>query len=541
MNSLLKKKLLVSLISIGIAGLGAHAWIKLRGQTSSVSQQSTLQDTFSAQELDQLTAPVALYPDALLSQILMASTWPAQVMQAVQWSHDNPGFAGDAALRKVTKQTWDTSVKSLVAFPDLLVSVGRNPGWMQNLGIAFLNQPDELLASVQRLRLMAQKEGVLKSTPQQKITFQSPSSFTSAGETPLVMIESADPHMVYLPKYDSQEIFTDWEADAYPPVSFITSPSSDYSSSDGDYDTDITIDNDNTYIIEDNNADDQGDDTGGHPHHRRRLILAFGVGVVTAYALYSYIDWPHHDHDHDRHNDDPDRKDHDFIRINTGKVNVINGKKAAAEDGNTVKWQHKSPAQPAGKVLLPALAAENKSIVREQNDVSRQSIGEKLQRSSEAGASGTTHLHQTLVQHLQQTHEHSGQSSPSDENELPQKSKLAKTAQQLADKRNKEDEPQPHPAKQTQAEQQQREVAVPALVEKKQQAEEVRQQAEHEQKEAAAQALAEKKQQAEEARQQAEQEQKEAAAQALAEKQRQEAEKQRAEAAAVAAQEKLRQ
>jgi hypothetical protein len=124
--------------------------------------------------------PIALYPDSLLSQVLMASTYPDNVMQAVQWSQDNPAMKGDAAVQAVASQPWDPSVKSLVAFPALLAMMGENPPWVENLGNAFLAQPHDVMDSVQRLRAIAQQTGTLKSTPQQKVIVTQPHRFRPA-------------------------------------------------------------------------------------------------------------------------------------------------------------------------------------------------------------------------------------------------------------------------------------------------------------------------------------------------------------------------
>ncbi len=103
---------------------------------------------FSTAQIDQWVAPVALYPDALLSQVLMAATYPANVVQAAQWSQDNPTLQGDAAIQAVINQPWDPSVRSLVAFPSLMALMGENPQWVQNLGDAFLAQPKEVMDAV---------------------------------------------------------------------------------------------------------------------------------------------------------------------------------------------------------------------------------------------------------------------------------------------------------------------------------------------------------------------------------------------------------
>ncbi|MFT4291852.1 DUF3300 domain-containing protein, partial [Enterobacter sp.] len=175
--------------------------------------------TYSAAQIDQWVAPVALYPDALLSQILMASTYPSNVIQAAQWSKDNPKMQGDAAIQAVSGQPWDPSVKSLVAFPQLMSLMGENPPWVQSLGDAFLAQPKDVMDSVQRLRLLAQQTGALKSTPQQTVTTEtkpdpaktvtseSTTTTTTATSPTVIKIESADPQVVYIPTYNPNTVY----------------------------------------------------------------------------------------------------------------------------------------------------------------------------------------------------------------------------------------------------------------------------------------------------------------------------------------------
>jgi hypothetical protein len=175
--------------------------------------------------------PIALYPDSLLSQVLMASTYPDNVMQAVQWSQDNPAMKGDAAVQAVASQPWDPSVKSLVAFPALLAMMGENPPWVENLGNAFLAQPHDVMDSVQRLRAIAQQTGTLKSTPQQKVivTPAAPVSASSTAATStthsaapaptqVIKIEPTNPQVVYVPSYNPSTVYGTWPNSAYPPV-----------------------------------------------------------------------------------------------------------------------------------------------------------------------------------------------------------------------------------------------------------------------------------------------------------------------------------
>lgn len=183
--------------------------------TSAVAAPSpvaaTAPPTYTQAQIDQWVAPVALYPDALLSQVLMASTYPTNVIQAVQWSRDHPQLQGDAAVKAAASEPWDPSVKSLVAFPPLLALMGEDPVWVQNLGDLFLAQPADLMDSVQKFRQIAQKSGALKSTPQQQVIVKAPApgNTTVVNAAPqTIIIESADPQVVYVPSYNPNVVYT---------------------------------------------------------------------------------------------------------------------------------------------------------------------------------------------------------------------------------------------------------------------------------------------------------------------------------------------
>jgi hypothetical protein len=167
---------------------------------------------YSKEQLDQLLAPIALYPDSLLTQVLMAATYPAQVSEAVAWSKAHPNDKGDAAATKAESQGWEPSVTSLVAFPQVLATMGEKPEWVQDLGDAFLAQPNETMDSVQRLRKLAQDAGQLKSNEQQKVTVQSP-----APQQSVIVIEPAQPQVVYVPTYNPTVVYGAWPYPAYPP------------------------------------------------------------------------------------------------------------------------------------------------------------------------------------------------------------------------------------------------------------------------------------------------------------------------------------
>ena len=126
----------------------------------------------SAEELQQLTAPIALYPDALLSEILMASTYPLEVIEADRWAEANKNLKGDALKAAVDKQSWDDSVKSLTATPDVLDMMSNQLSWTQQLGDAVLAQQPDVMDAIQRLRQKAQANDKLKSTNEQTVTVQ---------------------------------------------------------------------------------------------------------------------------------------------------------------------------------------------------------------------------------------------------------------------------------------------------------------------------------------------------------------------------------
>ncbi|WP_394558731.1 DUF3300 domain-containing protein [Aquipseudomonas alcaligenes] len=179
------------------------------------------EQVFSTEELDQMLAPLALYPDALLAQVLMAATYPGDVADAVTWSTEHPDASGDDAVRQVSDQPWDPSVQSLVAFPAVLATMGQDPAWVQRVGDAFLAQPDAVMGSVQRLRQQAKAAGNLESNDKQKVSEKpaEPAQVTTSGSSQqTIIIESADPQVVYVPSYNPTVVYGTWAYPAYPPV-----------------------------------------------------------------------------------------------------------------------------------------------------------------------------------------------------------------------------------------------------------------------------------------------------------------------------------
>jgi hypothetical protein len=167
--------------------------------------------TFSQQELDQLLAPIALYPDALLAQVLMASTYPLDVVAAERWVKANPGLKDKALEDALQQQSWDPSVKSLAVFPQVLTMMSEKIDWTQKLGDAFLAQQKEVLATAQTLRAKAQQQGALKDTKEQKVTTE------KIENTTVIKIEPTNPETVYVPTYNPTVVYGSWPYPAYPP------------------------------------------------------------------------------------------------------------------------------------------------------------------------------------------------------------------------------------------------------------------------------------------------------------------------------------
>ncbi len=152
--------------------------------------------TLTPDQLDGLVAPIALYPDELVSQILVASTYPLELVQAFQWLERNPGLSGPALTQAAQQQNWDPSIQALVVFPDLVKRLNQDITWTTNLGNAFLAQQPDVMGAIQQMRLRAQQAGKLSSTPQQIVTD------TNAAGQPIIAIEPANPQVIYVPNYD---------------------------------------------------------------------------------------------------------------------------------------------------------------------------------------------------------------------------------------------------------------------------------------------------------------------------------------------------
>ncbi|MGJ7509856.1 DUF3300 domain-containing protein [Variovorax sp. GT1P44] len=236
--------------------------------------------TFSREQLDQMMAPIALYPDSLLSQVLMAATYPADVADAAKWSKANPDQKGDAALKLVANQPWDPSVQSLVAFPQVLQMMGERPDWVQNLGDAFLASSKDVLDSAQRLRGQAQKTGSLKSSEQQKVIVeQEPQT-----QQTVIKIEPTNPEVVYVPAYNPTVVYGTWPYPAYPPYYYPPAP----------------------YY---------------YPGAALATGIAFGVGVAATAALWGNANWGGGN-----------------VNVNVNRYNSVNANRQIA--ANQTNFQH---------------------------------------------------------------------------------------------------------------------------------------------------------------------------------------------------------
>ncbi len=204
--------------------------------------------SFSQEELQQLLAPVALYPDALLAQVLMASTYPLEIVQADRWVKANPGLKDKALQDALQKQPWDASVKSLAVFPQVLTMMSDKLDWTQKLGDAFLAQQEDVMKTAQALRQKAVAQGSLKDSKEQKVTSQTESNTT------YITIEPTNPEVVYVPTYNPTVVYGAWPYPAYPPYYYYP----------------------------------PGYVAGG-------ALLGFTAGVIVGGALWGGVNWGHND------------------------------------------------------------------------------------------------------------------------------------------------------------------------------------------------------------------------------------------------------
>ncbi|HKN16692.1 MAG TPA: DUF3300 domain-containing protein [Candidatus Sulfotelmatobacter sp.] len=194
------KQILVSLLSLALM---LSTWPQVlrasqeAGAPAATTRSPTPRVQQTPEQLQQLVAPIALYPDSLVAQILAASTYPEQVVEADRWLQAHPDLKGDALGKAVDPQPWDPSVKALTGFPSVLGNMDKNLSWTSSLGDAYFNQEQDVMDAVQVMRGRAQESGNLKTTPQQTVTTQ--------GST--IIVEPAAPDVVYVPAYDPWVVY----------------------------------------------------------------------------------------------------------------------------------------------------------------------------------------------------------------------------------------------------------------------------------------------------------------------------------------------
>jgi hypothetical protein len=199
------KKAFICIVLLGFVSFSAMPlWVFAQDKTLPVSSQ------FKQEELDQMLAPIALYPDSLLVQILMASTYPLEIVEAARWAKSNQNLKGDKLTAALEKQNWDPSVKSLINFQSVLSMMNDKLEWTQKLGDSFLSQQKDVMDTVQKLRAKAKAQGTLKSTDQQKVTAQAQT----------IIIEPANPQVIYVPAYNPAVVYGSWWYPAYPPYPY---------------------------------------------------------------------------------------------------------------------------------------------------------------------------------------------------------------------------------------------------------------------------------------------------------------------------------
>lgn len=205
------RQYLVAVLAVQIALPGALVPVfaqDQQGQQQPQQQPQPQQPSLTQQQLQQLVAPIALYPDALLAQILTASTYPLEVTMAARWSEKNPNLKGPTLEDAMQKEPWDPSVKGLTSVPQVLAMMNEKLDWTNQLGEAFLAQPNDVQIAIQALRKQAETTGSLKSSKEQKVSrIAAPPSTGYAGPPDYIVIEPTEPDYIYVPVYDPLVVY----------------------------------------------------------------------------------------------------------------------------------------------------------------------------------------------------------------------------------------------------------------------------------------------------------------------------------------------
>lgn len=283
------------------------AAIATEAHAATATEASPPEVGFAADQLEQLVAPIALYPDALLMQILMAATYPLEVVEADRWLKKHPDLQGEALEKALLDEDWDPSVKSLCTLPTVLNQMSENLDWTQDLGDAFLGQQDDTLDTVQRMRNKAYDAGNLKTTEQQVVTQQ---------EDKIIVIQSAEPEVVYVPTYSSTVVYgSSWGYPSYyyPPMYYPPPP--------------------------------------GYG------LISFGIGMAVGAAIWGDCNWGWGGNDV---NIDIDRYN-EFNRntnINADRTK-IDARQGGGRDGNKAGWQHDASHRKGVNYKSPQVAQQH--------------------------------------------------------------------------------------------------------------------------------------------------------------------------------------
>ena len=247
---------------------------------------------FKPEELEQIVAPIALYPDPLVAQVLMASTYPLEVVQAARFVKANPNAKGDQLNELLKKEGWDDSVKALVPFPQVLGMMSEKLDWTQKLGDAFLGQQKDTMDAIQRLRGKAQAQGNLKDSKEQKVIVEPAPATTTTQQVTVIKIEPADPQVVYVPTYNPTVVYGAWAYPAYPPYYWYP------------------------------------------PGYAAATVLSFGVGMAVGASLWGGCNWGHGDVNVNVN------KYNNFTN-NVNNTNIANKRSEANRaSGGQGSWQH---------------------------------------------------------------------------------------------------------------------------------------------------------------------------------------------------------
>jgi hypothetical protein len=291
--------------------------------------QGESKKVFSPEELDQMLAPIALYPDSLFAQVLMASTYPIEIVQADRFAKKNKNIKGEKLMEAAKNEDWDPTVKSLLEFPEVLEMMSEKLDWTTKLGDAFLAQQKDVMDSAQRLRKKAQESGNLQTTKEQKVIV----------EKETIIIQPSNPEVIYVPAYNPTVVYGTWAYPAYPPYPYYPP---------------------------------------GYGMAAATFGFMAGVAVGSSGCCWGNSNWGHGDVDIDVN------RENNFTRNNYNKERATQYQQKRGQQGGQQKWQH-NPENRKGAAYRDNATAQ-KFNRGSSADTAR--ARENFRGRSEAGASG---------------------------------------------------------------------------------------------------------------------------------------------------------